>query len=139
VAATGVPSATRAALRDLGTQRTVVAGGTSVVPDAVLEQLPSPTRVGGASRHETSTRVATWARGVMPVQSVLVSNGDDTGLVDTLSGGQFGTLYVRPTSMPGVVASWLDGSPDLARVTVLGGENAVSSLVAGRAQRAVLQ
>jgi hypothetical protein len=141
VSPNGVPGATRSALRDLGTQRTVVAGGTGVVPEAVMVQLPSPTRVGGISRHETSTRVASWARGVMPVQSVLVSNGEDTGLVDTLSGGQFGraTLYVKPTSVPAVVASWLDGSPDLARVTVLGGEGAVSNLVAGRAQRAVLQ
>ena len=41
--------------------------------------------------------------------------------------------------MPAVVASWLDGSPDLARVTVLGSNAVVSDLVAGRAQRAVLQ
>ena len=137
----GIPSATRSALNQLGTQRTVVAGGTAVIPDAVLAQLPSPTRVGGASRRETSSLMASWARDAMPVSSVLISSGEDTGLVDTLPGGQFGraTLYVRSTSVPAVVASWLDGSPDLAKVTVLGGQVAVGDLVAGRAQRAVLQ
>ena len=137
----GVPAATAGALTQLATERTVVAGGTGVIPDAVLAKLPSPTRVSGANRYATSVAIASWARRAMPVGSVLVSSGSDAGLVDTLSGGQFGraTLYVQATSVPSVVASWLDGSPDLAAATVLGGPSAVGDLVAGRVQRAVLQ
>ena len=136
-----VPTATAGVLQELGTLRTVVAGSAGVISDAVLAQLPEATRVAGADRFATSVQVATWAKQVMPASSVLVASGEDQALVDTLSGGQFGrpTLYVRTTSMPAVVAGWLDGSPDLARVTVLGSNAVVSDLVAGRAQRAVLQ
>jgi hypothetical protein len=58
-----------------------------------------------------------------------------------LSGGQFGriTLYAKSTSMPTTTAGWLDRAPGLSSVTVLGGTAAVSDLVAGRAQQAVLQ
>ncbi|SES43276.1 Putative cell wall binding repeat 2 [Pedococcus cremeus] len=137
----GVPASTATALTQLGTERTVVAGGTGVVPDAVLAQLPSPTRVAGANRYATSSALATWARGVMPVSSVLAASGEDAGLVDTLSGGQFGraTLYVTSLRVPADVASWLDGAPDLQKATVLGGSGVVDDLVAGRVQRAVLQ
>ncbi len=137
----GVPAPTATALTQLATERTVVAGGTGVVPDAVLAKLPSPTRVAGANRYATSAALATWARGVMPVSSVLAANGEDTGLIDTLSGGQFGraTLYVQAVKVPTDVASWLDRSPDLAKATVLGGSGVVGDLVAGRVQRAVLQ
>ena len=137
----GVPAATATALTQLATQRTVVAGGTGVVPDAVMAKLPSPTRVAGANRYATSTALATWARGVMPVSSVLAASGEDAGLVDTLSGGQFGraTLYVTSLRVPADVASWVDAAPDLEKATVLGGSGVVDDLVAGRVQRAVLQ
>jgi len=107
----------------------------------VLAQLPGPTRVAGANRYATSAALATWARGAMPVASVIAANGEDTGLIDTLSGGQFGraTLYVQAARVPTDVASWLDRSPDLAKATVMGGSGVVSDLVAGRVQRAVLQ
>ena len=120
----GVPAATAGALPQLATVRTVVAGGTGVIPDAVLAKLPGATRVAGADRYATSVAIASWARRAMPVSSVLVASGSDAGLVDTLSGGQFGraTLYVQTTTMPAAVASWLDGSSDLARATVLGGQ-----------------
>ena len=137
----GVPAPTASALPQLATERTVVAGGPGVVPDAVLAQLPGPTRVAGANRYATSAALATWARGAMPVASVIAANGEDTGLIDTLSGGQFGraTLYVQAARVPTDVASWLDRSPDLAKATVMGGSGVVSDLVAGRVQRAVLQ
>jgi putative cell wall-binding protein len=137
----GVPSPTATALAQLGAQRTVVAGGTGVVPDAVMARLPDPERVAGPNRYATSVALATWARQAMSVSSVLVASGEGSGLVDTLSGGQFGraTLYVQAVRVPSEVATWLDRSPDLTKATVLGGTGAVSDLVAGRVQRAVLQ
>jgi putative cell wall-binding protein len=137
----GVPAATANALTQLGARRTVVAGGSGVIPDTVMSRLPAPKRVAGSNRYATSVALATWARGEMSVSSVLVASGEGSGLVDTLSGGQFGraTLYVQAARVPTEVATWLDRSPDLARATVLGGTGAVSDLVAGRVQRAVLQ
>ena len=43
------------------------------------------------------------------------------------------------SSMPSTTAAWLDAASDLRSVTVLGGTGVVGDLVAGRAQRAVLQ
>jgi putative cell wall-binding protein len=136
-----VPAPTALVLKTVGAQRTVVAGGTATVPDAVMNQLPSPTRLGGQSRYEVSASVASWARGKIPVSSVLVSAGVQTALADTLSGGQLGrpTLYVNSLVVPAPVASWLDTSPDLSKVTVLGGSASVPDRVAGLAQQAALQ
>ena len=141
VAADKVPWETRWALGHVRAERTVVAGGTGVVPNAVLAQLPSPTRVAGADRYGTSTAVAAWASRLIPATDVLLSSGEPTALVDTLAGGQFGrvTLYAQSTTMPATTASWLDRAPNLKSVTVLGGTAAIGELVAGRAQRAVLQ
>jgi putative cell wall-binding protein len=141
VAATSVPSETRWALGRLGTQRTVVAGGTGVVPDSVVRALPDPTRVAGSDRYATGTAVASWASRLIDAKDVVLSSGEPQSLVDTLSGGQFGriTLYAKSTSMPTTTAGWLDRAPGLSSVTVLGGTAAVSDLVAGRAQQAVLQ
>lgn len=136
-----VPAPTAQVLKTVGAQRTVVAGGTATVPDSVMNQLPSPTRLGGQSRYEVSASVASWARGKIPVSSVLVSSGVQMALADTLSGGQLGrpTLYVNSLVVPAPVASWLDTSPDLSKVTVLGGSASVPDRVAGRAQQAALQ
>ncbi|NNM46387.1 cell wall-binding repeat-containing protein [Knoellia koreensis] len=139
VQATKVPTETRWALTRVGAKRTVVAGGTGVVSDAVVRALPSPRRVAGADRYATATAIGTWARGVMQAQDVVLSSGEATALVDTLSGGQLGRimLYARRTVMPSATASWLDQAPGLRSVTVLGGTGAVNELVAGRAQQAV--
>ena len=141
VSATTVPAETRWALTRVGAKRSVVAGGSGVVPDSVLRALPGPRRVAGADRYATGTAVASWARGLVPASSVLLSSGQPAALVDTLSGGQFGriTLYAMATTMPSTTAAWLDAAPDLTSVTVLGGTGVLNDLVAGRAQRAVLQ
>jgi hypothetical protein len=137
-----VPAVTGSALSDLGVQRTVAAGGPATLPDDVLTQLPSATRLGGATRFDVSVSVATWAaaNGV-GAADVLVSSGRTAALADTLSGGQLGriTLYVDPSGVPVPVAAWLDDNTALTRAVVLGGESSVPPLVAGRVQQAVLQ
>jgi putative cell wall-binding protein len=141
VAGDRVPRETAWALARVGAARSVVAGGTGVVPEAVVRQLPSPRRVAGSDRYGTGVAVAQWARSLMPAKEVLLSSGQPAALVDTLSGGQLGriTLYATATTMPASTAGWLDAAPGLEGVTVLGGTAAISDLVAGRAQRAVLQ
>lgn len=136
-----VPGETTYALGKVGAVRSVVAGGTGVVSDAVLRQLPAPRRVAGVDRYATGVAVARWAQALMPARQVLMSSGEPTALVDTLSGGQLGriTLYATATAMPASTAGWLDAAPGLEDVTVLGGTAAISDLVAGRAQRSVLQ
>ncbi len=142
VSAAGVPDATQAALADLGVERTVVAGGPATVPDAVLGELPAPTRLGGASRYDVTASIADWAgaHGV-PTASVLVASGATAALADTLSGGQLGRpiLYVTKSSVPSGVRAWLDEAPDLSLATVLGGTATVSMTTGGAVQTVVLR
>jgi putative cell wall-binding protein len=135
-----IPQATAGALSALRVHRTIVGGGPGSVSDPVLKKLPSAKRLGGANRYEVSVNAANWARSVMDVSDVLISSGRQEALADTLSGGQLGrvTLYVHEGGVPSQVAGWLDRSPDLKRVTVMGGPASVPDIVAGRAQQAVI-
>ncbi|CAN7152026.1 cell wall-binding repeat-containing protein [Knoellia sp. LjRoot47] len=140
-AATPSPATTQA-LTDLGVQRTTVAGGPASVSDEVMAQLPSPTRLGGASRYAVSVAVAQWgSRNGVDGSDVLASSGAPEALADALSGGQLGRqlFYVRPTGVPGEVATELDSRAGLERVTVMGGEGSVPPLVAGRLQQSVMR
>ncbi|MBM6402954.1 cell wall-binding repeat-containing protein [Phycicoccus sp. CSK15P-2] len=136
----GVPEPTRKALSELGTTRTVVAGGPRTVSAATLSALPRATRLGGEDRYAVSGAVATWARknGVAE-NRVLVSSGQTESLADTLSGGQLRRviLYVRSTSAPSVTRQWLADADGLDSITVLGGPDSVSLLVGGTVQRAL--
>lgn len=136
-----LPAATTAALRDLGARRSVVAGGPAAVSDAALASLPSPLRLGGKSRYAVSVSVANWAnRTGVDGSDVLASSGDQTSLVDALSGGQLGRqlFYVRSAGVPGEVSAVLDARSNLRRVTVMGGEGVVPLLVGGRLQQSVV-
>lgn len=140
VARDRVPGPTRQALSSLGASSTVVAGGSGVVSDAVVASLPDARRLAGSSRYTTATAVATWARSVMPVGRVVLASGEELSLVDMLAAGQLGrpTLVSGVTTMPTATRSWLQQSPDLESVTVVGGTAAVGLTVGGLAQAAVL-
>ena len=94
-------------------------------------------RVAGSDRFATSVQVASWARKTMPIEQRgrRIRGGTRRWSTPCPAGSSDEALYVRTTSMPAVVASWLDGSHTLARVTVLGSNAVVGDLVAGRAQR----
>ncbi len=136
-----VPDETAKALSDLGVRATVVAGGTSSVSSDVLAQLPGATRLSGANRFATAVAVADWARSRMSVQDVVLSSGESGHLVDMLAAGQLGRVHMTTlaSSLPSEVDAWLQASPDLASVTVVGGVSAVGNLAAGAAQRSVLE
>ncbi|NHA68007.1 cell wall-binding repeat-containing protein [Phycicoccus flavus] len=134
-----VPQPSATVLADLGTVRTVVAGGPSAVADDVLAGLPGATRIGGANRYAVSAGVAAWAqRSGVDVSSVLVSSGEERSLVDTLSGGQLGRagVYVRSDALPRSVREWLTAAP-VTTATVLGGSASVDLTTGGDVQRAV--
>ncbi|MBW3658567.1 MAG: cell wall-binding repeat-containing protein [Actinobacteria bacterium] len=81
-----VPAATRAALRELGVDRTVVVGGEGVVSAGVFGSLPSPTRIAGPDRYATSAAVADLAvRRGADLETVYVATG--RGFADALSAG----------------------------------------------------
>jgi uncharacterized protein YjdB len=53
-----LPSATAAALQELGITQTIVVGGTGVISDSVAQKLPSPTRYFGSNRYQTAISIA---------------------------------------------------------------------------------
>lgn len=123
-----IPAATSAALADLGVTRTVVAGGPASVSNAVMQQLPNPTRVSGQTRYDTAAALAQWgkANGV-PAGNVLVARGDLGP--DALAGGAAGQLLVLTPSDSLHTAARNFVSQSANSVTILGGAGAVSSSV----------
>ena len=137
-----IPAVTSAELQRLQPQRIVVLGGTSVITQAVQNQLAAyapggVSRLAGADRFATAAAIsrATFAPGV-PVAYVA------TGLAfpDALAGGAAAGLeggpitLVTPTAIPAATAAELDRlNPQ--RIVVLGGTNAVSAAVANSLQQ----
>jgi putative cell wall-binding protein len=70
-----VPSATAAALQSLAIDETLVVGGTGSVSDAVLSELPSPTRLGSSDASSTARAVAREAiERLVPFNIVFVAD-----------------------------------------------------------------
>lgn len=129
----GIPQVTAAALSSLSVTSSIVVGGAGVVPDSVLAQLPSPTRVSGANRYDTSAAVAAWAATRMASVHVLIASGEQGHLADVLSGGQLReiSLYVNSDGVPFAVQTWLTTDPAVQGSRVVGGVAAVPDAVAG--------
>ncbi|UWG96547.1 cell wall-binding repeat-containing protein [Dehalobacter sp. DCM] len=80
------------AITELGVKKTFVIGGTGVVSDGILLQLPDAVRYGGADRYDTSLQVAK-------------NMGMDTGTVFLASGKNF------PDALAGSVLAAFTNSP----------------------------
>jgi putative cell wall-binding protein len=105
-----LPDPTRRALRDLAIEDTVVIGGRAAVADAVLRALPSPVRVAGPSRYETSVAVAELAleRGHTLEQVLAVTGRDFTA---ALVAGPVATVGYGGAPGRGVVLLTDDNAP----------------------------
>lgn len=55
-----LPQETQAALQELGISKTIVAGGSGVISDAVFQQLPQPSRIEGRNRYFTAVALADY-------------------------------------------------------------------------------
>jgi putative cell wall-binding protein len=131
-----LPAATSAALRDLGVSRTHVVGGTGAVSDAVLADLPGPTRLGGASRFDTAAAVATAFGAAVGEQDVVLAAGVGP-LVDALPAGTLGRLVLLTGStLPAATSAWLTGSA-ATRLTAVGGPGATTPAAVEGAVRAI--
>jgi hypothetical protein len=109
VSANAVPSATSAALSSLKINKTLVIGGTQQVSDAVMGQLPSATRLGGADQYATSKAVIaeSKSRG-LPSNVVYVADGTkpmDAALLGPTVGRTTGMLLLSPPSVDATAAS----------------------------------
>ena len=98
VSQNSIPAATTAALNSLNINKTLVIGGPGSVSDAVVGQLPSPSRLGGADQYATSKAVVaeSMARG-LPSNVAYVADGTrpmDAALLGATVGRTTGLLLL---------------------------------------------
>jgi putative cell wall-binding protein len=137
-----VPEDTRAALAVLRPDRTFVVGGTAVVSDGVLAELPSATRIAGADRHATSAAVARLLvdRGA-PLEEVAVATGreypDGLAAAPLVARRGGALLLADPDPARGsAVYDFLDRHLDqVGTVVVFGGDGALGPDVRARLAR----
>lgn len=133
VTATAIPAATAAELRRLAPARIVVAGGSAVISDAVLNSLTSfsgsVVRQSGPDRYATAVAISVANHGAGKAEVVYIATGTafpDALAAAPIAGRQGGpVLLVAPTSLPTSVANELRRlSPN--RVVIVGGAASVS-------------
>lgn len=130
-----VPTATAAALDAGAYARAIVAGGTSAVTPSTAAALGiDVTRIEGTDRFATAASFATWATDAGLASAARVGIATGRAFPDALSGGaalgaEGGVvLLVEPAALPATTDAWLAAHEGvIERVTVLGGESAVSS------------
>ena len=132
----GLPSATKSALRTIKPGRITVVGSTSVVSSSVASQLGRYTsgsvqRVSGGNRYEVAANLAGFYPRGLDVVYVATSRDYPDALAGAGRAGSLGgpVLYVDRDSVPRVTKSAIENlDPD--RVVVLGGEEAIYPSVA---------
>ena len=116
-------------LDELGVEDTFVIGGTKVISDKVMGQLPNPERIWGADRY--STAIALAKRFAPNAEHIYIANGSGkAGGADAITGGplaaiqRVGILLVDK-NLPDSVIEYLSSSK-ITDATILGGTGAVN-------------
>jgi putative cell wall-binding protein len=131
-----IPAATASELRRLAPARIVVAGGSGVISDAVLDGLKSfagsVVRQSGMDRYATAVAISVANHGAGAADVVYIATGTnfpDALAAAPIAGSQRGpVLLVAPTSVPNSVINELRRlSPN--RVVIVGGPASVSDMV----------
>lgn len=130
-----MPPATAAALRDLGATRTIVVGDESSVGLPVFRILPSPVRIAGSTRYDTSARVAqaSLADGLLEDRMVVAGGWD---FADPLAASILAArlrapmLLSSPTALHPEAAAVLSAAEGTTiKGYVVGGTSSVSAAV----------
>ncbi|MBE0476266.1 MAG: cell wall-binding repeat-containing protein [Coriobacteriia bacterium] len=130
-----IPSPTLSAIRSLGVKRTVVLGSERAVTGAAETRLPSPRRVAGRDRYETSTRFSNWAiaEGILGATRPVVATGaafPDGLTAAPLAGGRASPVVLEAPDGGSFGALWLFTHGDgLEGVTLMGSEAALPKTV----------
>ena len=133
----GIPAATSSALAELGVAKTIVLGGSTRIPDAVMKRLPMPKRLAGTDRFGTAKVVADWAidsaGAGFSADQVIVATG--MAFPDALSSGALGakkgaTTLLVSGDVPGATRAFLDARrAGISTLCIIGSPGAVSTEV----------
>ena len=101
-----------------------------MISEAVRTALPGCSRAGGADRWGTAVAVADTFHALVPATEVSVTGGRDATLVDALGAGSLGHLVLlAPSSTPPAsVVAWLQRTPTITRLDVVGGIGPVPNI-----------
>jgi putative cell wall-binding protein len=143
-ARSSVPGATEVALAVVGAARTVVAGGTSAVPDNLLARLPSPVRVAGNGRYGTSRALADYFTPIVAAspggfRRAAVASGESAHIVDALAAGALGAITVLTPGPDPRALEWIAAQRlAFGRLVIVGGAGAVDPAVEAAVRAAVV-
>ncbi|WP_226580899.1 cell wall-binding repeat-containing protein [Halobacillus litoralis] len=123
-----IPDSTQTVLSRV--DKTIVVGGTGVISDKVLDQVPNGTRYAGENRFDTSVQLIEGLE--MPTDGFYIATGFE--FADALTGSVLAAkdekpiLLVRSDRIPEEVQSFIDRS-NSNEFTILGGTGAISQEV----------
>ncbi|WP_377559013.1 carboxypeptidase regulatory-like domain-containing protein [Ornithinibacillus salinisoli] len=125
-----LPTATEEALANLGVAETLVVGGPDVISEELLTDLPQAERLAGENRYETN--VAVHEHFGVGSRHLYVSTGRN--YADALTGAVLAAkndsaIILVGNKVPDGVSELIEGN-DIQRLTIFGGEEAVSMDVA---------
>ena len=125
-------------LASLDIQQSFVLGGEGVISKSVEKALPNPTRLGGANRYETNSKIIHAFRSDLKPDKVYLASGNDANIVDALSGSSLAAKTLSAVVL--VDKLGLDKSTEylvkgmmfptrMKNLVVLGGESVVPQTI----------
>jgi len=136
--AEGLPTAIRQAYQELQPSHVLVVGGTGVVPDSTLTNIPVETRIGGANRYDTAAQIYRYAQSAYSASTAYIASGE--GYADAMVGAALAAKIGSPlfltqkSTVPATIYSALSAAAQqtnpVQEIYILGGEGIVSPAVA---------
>ena len=136
----GLPEATAKALDDRKVSRTIIIGGTGVIPQAQADRLPEVTRYGGEDAYETSVLVAEGlGLNTSQVYTVTSLNFADALVAGNLSARTLSPIILVDKEIPRPTADFLlNHKGKISSLIMVGSESAVSSIQESAMRSAIL-
>ena len=111
--------------------KTVVVGGTTVIPNSIMNNYPSSIRLAGDNRYQTNVRILDYYASSLNMNSIFLASGSN--FPDGLVGAPIAALYSAPVILLDqydntALLNRIDGL-DCEKVYTLGGTSAISESI----------
>lgn len=120
-----LPEGTKTMLEKMNVEKTLVVGGTSVVSNEIINQIPEPTRISGQNRYQTNIEMLNYAQ--PEVSHLYVATGRD--FADALTGAALAAkrdsgILLTYEKIPAYMEDFIRNSW-FTSMTLIGGEGAI--------------
>lgn len=119
-------------ISDHNVSKTFVVGGTGVLSENVMQQLPSPERISGKDRYATNTAILNRFSGDLTFDRIYVATGND--FPDALAGSALAIKTLSPILLTNVKPDQISKDfilskiSRISKVDVLGGNGVISEI-----------